>query len=185
MEENLKIRLSAYENKISLKNKIYRLIWNMCYYILFRPFISKYFNGWRILILRIFGAKIDRNSSVHASVKIWAPNNLEMYRSLLAHNVICYNPGKIKISSESVISQYSYLCAASHDISSSKHQLLVMPIIIKSQVWIAADSFIGPGVTIGEGAVVGARSAVFKDVASWTVVGGNPAIFIKKRIILN
>jgi len=62
--------------------------------------------------------------------------------------------------------------------------LLCKPIVIGSQVWIAADSFIGPGVCIGEGAVIGARSAVFKDVQGWTVVGGNPAVFIKKRIIL-
>lgn len=48
---------------------------------------------------------------------------------------------------------------------------------------MAAEAFIGPGVTIGEGAVVGARGCVFKDVDPWTVVGGNPAKFIKKRII--
>ena len=39
------------------------------------------------------------------------------------------------------------------------------------------------GVTIGEGAVVGACAAVFKDVEAWTIVGGNPAKFIKVRQI--
>ncbi|HNY79416.1 MAG TPA: hypothetical protein PLX34_15565 [Sedimentisphaerales bacterium] len=55
------------------------------------------------------------------------------------------------------------------------------PVEIADQVWIAADAFIGPGVTVGQGAVVGARASVFKDVEPWTVVGGNPAKFIKKR----
>jgi putative colanic acid biosynthesis acetyltransferase WcaF len=57
------------------------------------------------------------------------------------------------------------------------------PIVVADKAWVAADAFIGMGVTIGEGAVVGARAAVFKDVEPWTVVGGNPAQFIKKRVI--
>ena len=57
------------------------------------------------------------------------------------------------------------------------------PIVIEAQAWVAADAFVGMGVTIGEGAVVGARAAVFKDVEPWTVVGGNPAKFIKNRVI--
>ena len=57
------------------------------------------------------------------------------------------------------------------------------PIIIGDRAWVAAEAFIGPGVTVGEGAVVGARAAVFKDVEPWTVVGGNPARVIKTRTI--
>jgi putative colanic acid biosynthesis acetyltransferase WcaF len=79
------------------------------------------------------------------------------------------------------VSQDSYLCASSHDITDHKHALILKPIVIEDQVWVAADAFIGPGVIIGQGAVVGARSAVFKNVEVWTVVGGNPAKFIKKR----
>jgi len=55
------------------------------------------------------------------------------------------------------------------------------PIELGARSWIAADVFVGPGVCIGEGAVVGARSAVFRDVEPWTVVGGNPARFLKRR----
>lgn len=61
--------------------------------------------------------------------------------------------------------------------------MIKSPIVIADQVWVCADAFIGPGVTIGEGAVVGARACVFKDVEPWSVVGGNPARFIKKRIL--
>ena len=112
------------------------------------------------------------------------PWNLEMDEySCLAPNVDCYNADKIKIGAHSTISQKTYLCTASHDINKSNNSLITSPIIIEDQAWIAADAFIGPGVTIRQGAVVGARACVFKDVESWTVVGGNPSKFIKKREI--
>ena len=82
-----------------------------------------------------------------------------------------------------VVSQGAYLCAASHDITNPLNPLITAPIHIGSFAWIAAEAFVNMGITIGEGAVVGARAAVFKDVDPWTVVGGNPAKFIKKRII--
>ena len=95
----------------------------------------------------------------------------------------CYNAASITIGINATVSQRVYLCTASHNISSSRHEQIEKPIIIEDRAWVAAEAFIGPGVIIGEGAVVGARAAVFKDVESWTVVGGNPAKFIKKRII--
>ena len=59
--------------------------------------------------------------------------------------------------------------------------LTTAPIVIESQVWVCAAAFVAPGVTVGEGAVVGARACVIKDVEPWTVVSGNPAIFIRQR----
>jgi len=183
---DLKIKYSNYQNKLSWKNKISRALWNITYYFLFRPFFGKYLNTWRIFLLRIYGAKIGKNCTVLQNVKIWAPWNLVMEdNTLFASRVICYNPAIIEVQTQTIISQYSYLCTASHDITNRSHPLITAPIIIKDQVWIAADAFIGPGVTIGQGAVVGARACVFKDVEPWTVVGGNPAKFIKKREIKN
>jgi putative colanic acid biosynthesis acetyltransferase WcaF len=90
---------------------------------------------------------------------------------------------KTIIGNKVTISQGSYLCNGSHDISKLNKPFISSPIIIHDFAWIAADCFVGPGITINEGAVVGARSAVFKDVEAWTVVGGNPAKFIKERKI--
>ena len=183
MDKN--VDLSKYEHSFSLKNKIARLIWNVCYVLLFKPFSSSLFRVWRNFILRIFGAKVHYQANVYASVKIWAPWNLEMGAyACLGPKVDCYNQGKITIGNHTTISQKSYLCASTHDISDPKNNLLLKPIQIEDQVWVAADSFIGPGVTIKQGAVVGARAAVFKDVEEWSVVGGNPAKFIKKRKLL-
>ncbi|AFD08012.1 acetyltransferase (isoleucine patch superfamily) [Solitalea canadensis DSM 3403] len=180
MEPN--IDLSKYKNHFSLKNKVARCIWNISYLLLFKPFFLNFFNKWRILLLKIFGAKIMWSTNVYSSAKIWAPWNLEMGEyACLGPYVDCYNQGKIKIGANTTISQKAYLCASSHDISDPSNPLILKPITIEDQAWIAADSFIGPGVFIRQGAVVGARSAVFKNVDAWTVVGGNPAVFIKKR----
>lgn len=136
----------------------------------------------RNLILRAFGAKIPLKSLVYPSAKIWAPWNLEVGKhSTIGPNTQVYNKSKIIISNHCVVSQGVYLCTASHDIEDKKYSLISRPIILKESSWVAADAFIGPGVTIGEGSVVGARSAVFKDVKPWSVVGGNPAKFIKMR----
>lgn len=182
--EKTRVDISQYESDFSISNKIGRLLWNSCYWIFFRPFGLNIFNSWRILILKIFGAKIGKGSIVHSSARIWAPWNLDIsLYSCIGPKVDCYNQGKISIGANTTISQKTYLCASSHDITDLKHSLILKPIVIEDQVWVAADAFIGPGVTIGQGAVVGARSAVFKNVEPWTVVGGNPAKEIKKRII--
>jgi putative colanic acid biosynthesis acetyltransferase WcaF len=130
----------------------------------------------------LFGARIERGAVIHASTRVWAPWYLEMGpHSCLSHQVDCYSVDTIRIGAYATISQYSFLCAASHDPDSSDMTLTTGPIIIGDHAWVAADVFIAPGVTVGEGAVIGARSSVFKDVPSWTIVTGNPARIARKR----
>ncbi len=181
---NNKVDLSKYDFSFSLSNKVARVVWNICYWVLFRPFNLPIFKGWRAFVLSVFGAKIGKNTHIYASVKIWAPWNLEIGNySSMAPKVDCYNQGKISIGNHTIISQKSYLCASSHDFTIHNFPLILKPITIGDQVWVAADAFIGPGVLINEGAVVGAKAAVYKNVEAWTVVGGNPARKIKERII--
>ena len=112
------------------------------------------------------------------------PANLEMKEySCLASEVDCYNVAPVIIGEQSTISQGAYLCTASHDITDPLNHLITAPIVIEDQAWIGAKAFVGMGVTIGQGAVVGATASVYKNVESWTVVGGNPAKVIKKRVI--
>lgn len=178
--------LSKYKNKLSFKNKLARLIWNITSIFLFRLFPSRIFKRWRRLILVCFGAKMAKSASVHSSAKIWAPWNLIMgENSTISDNVDCYNVSKVIIGDNVTISQRVFLCTASHNIRSSKHELISFPIKIKNNVWVAAESFIGMNVTIGEGAVVGARAAIFKDVDPWNIVGGNPSRTIGLRHIKN
>ncbi|MDG1954099.1 MAG: putative colanic acid biosynthesis acetyltransferase [Polaribacter sp.] len=179
-----KINLSDYTNTLKFKNQIKRLIWNLVWLILIRPFPRRSFNFWNIFLLRIFGAKIDKTAVIYSSAKIYMPWNLEMQEhSCLAPEVDCYNVDKVVVGAYSTVSQKTYLCSASHDVTKSNNPLIMAPIIIKNQVWIGANVFIGMGVTINTGAVVGATASVYKDIEAWTIVGGNPAKFIKKRLI--
>jgi putative colanic acid biosynthesis acetyltransferase WcaF len=176
------IDISASGNTLSMKNKLARLVWGIVWFLLARPIPRHLFNGWKLMLLNIFGARIHKSAVVYSSARIFMPWNLEMAEySILGSEVNCYNVDKIKIGAHAMVSQMTYLCSASHDISKSDMPLITAPIIIEDQAWIAADVFIGMGVTVGQGAVVGARSSVFKDVEKWTVVGGNPAKFIKMR----
>jgi len=183
--ENNKIDLSKYQNTLSLSNQVLRFVWTIVWSLLARPIPRSLLNGWKLFLLRLFGAKIHKTAVVYSSVKIYAPWNLEMHEySCLGSDVDCYNTAKIIVKANSTISQKCYLCASSHDITNPLLPLITAPIIIEDQVWVAADSFVGMGVTVCQGAVVGARSAVFKTVEPWTVVGGNPAKFIKRREII-
>lgn len=105
--------------------------------------------------------------------------------SCLSHHVDCYSVDKICIGAHTTVSQYSFLCSASHDYTQADMPLITAPITIGDRVWITADVFVGPGVTIGDGAVVTARSSVLRDVAPWTVVSGSPAVAIKVRRLGN
>ena len=175
---------SKYQNTLSFRNKLGRLFWNIVYPIAFRPFALPFFNSYRIFLLRIFGAKIGKGCKISAKMKIWAPWNLEVGDLVaIGFDAFIYNPGKIVLENKITISQRAHLCSASHDITKKANPLITTPITIKNQAWIAADTFVGMGVTIGKGAVVGARACVYKNVEPWTVVGGNPAKFIKKREI--
>lgn len=183
--EHLKVDLSTYQNIFTRKNQIARLIWTIVWSLFARPIPRSLCNGWKLFLLRLFGAKVHKKAVVYSSVDIYMPWNLEMSEySCLAPEVDCYSAAKIKIGAHTTISQKTYLCAASHDITKINNPLVTGQIIIQDQVWIAADAFIGMGVTIGQGAVVGARACVFKDVEPWTVVGGNLAKYIKKRQII-
>ncbi len=181
-----KIDLSKYQNQLSRKNQIARFIWNLVWAIFARPLPRSIGNSWKLYLLRIFGAQVHSTSVVYSTARIYMPWNLEMAEyACLSPEVDCYNVAKISIGAHSTVSQKSYLCAASHDISDPKHPLITAPIVIEDQVWIGASTFIGMGVVVGQGAVVGATASVYKNVEPWTVVGGNPAKFIKNRILEN
>jgi putative colanic acid biosynthesis acetyltransferase WcaF len=103
----------------------------------------------------------------------------------LCEDVDCYCVDKIYIGPDATVSQYSFLCTASHDYKDPAMPLVAAPITIGERTWIAADVFVAPGVTIGDGAVVTARSSVFSDIDSWMVAAGNLAKSMKKRELLS
>lgn len=169
------------ERRLSKGNKLARAAWNFVWLTLYRP-SPVALHGWRRFLLRSFGATVGADAHPYPSSRVWAPWNLVMgEHSCLSHQVDCYCVDKVVLGPRVTVSQYSYLCTASHDYNRRDMPLVTAPIRIEADAWVTADVFVGPGVTIGEGAVVGARSTVLRDVAPWTVVAGNPPKVVGQR----
>ena len=174
--------MNSYKNKLSLNNKIYRFLWNLTWYLVFKNLKGKVLNRIRVNILRVFGAKIANGAGVYSSCRIWYPKNLTLgENSWLGPYTIIYNVGEIKLGKNVTVSQYSHLCAASHNYKSSDFELIWNKIEIEDNVWIATDAFISMGVKIGKNSIIGARSCVYKSIEENNIVVGNPAKTIKIR----
>jgi putative colanic acid biosynthesis acetyltransferase WcaF len=174
-----------YIDNIPKSDKIKRFGWKIISLFLFKPFSLPCFNKWRIFLLRCFGASVGSGSIVHASVYIPSPWNLSIGKESCIGPAVKLHIGKIIIGNKVTISQRTYLCSATHETTSVNTPFVLGEIVIHDYVWIAAEAFIMSNITIGEGAVVGARSAVFKNVEAWTIVGGNPAKFLKDRYVFD
>lgn len=167
----------------SLRNRLGRLAWGIACALMFR-WTPRPLHGWRACVLRLFGARLGRGVHVYPKAVIWAPWNLHMEdHASFADGVECYNIARISVGRDAVVSQGVYLCTGSHDYQDVNFQLIAAPIHIGAKCWICAQSFIGPGVTAGEGSVLGARSVAMKDLAPWTVYAGMPAKAVKPRVL--
>lgn len=165
----------------SLGNRLLRVVW-MATWLVAARFTPPPLHRWRRLVLRAFGAKVGKGARVHGSVSIWLPANLELGPNvLIGPGARLYNQGRIIIGEKSVISQRAHICASTHDVRDPKFQLLLRPVTIGRQCWVAAESFVGPGVTMDDQAVLGARGALFGDAEVDAIYGGNPAKFVKLR----
>ncbi len=132
--------------------------------------------GFRRSILRVFGAQIGSGAHVYPTVKIAIPWNIRLGQDCaVGDRGILYSLGIISIGDRSTVSQGAHLCAGTHDIFDPARPLLKPPIHVGNDAWVCADAFIGPGVTIGDAAIVGARSVVMRDVNPHVIVAGNPA----------
>lgn len=169
------------EGYFTRREKIGRILWSIVQATLFR-FSPRRSDSWRSTLLRLFGAKIGRVKLLRSTVRIEIPWNIEIGDGAqVGDRVYLYSLGRISIGEFTVISQFSHICAGTHDFERTDFPLLRTPIRIGSRCWIAAETFVGPGVTIGDGVVVGARGSVVKDLPAWTVCVGSPAKPISPR----
>jgi putative colanic acid biosynthesis acetyltransferase WcaF len=140
--------------------------------------------GWRRFLLRLFGAQIGKAVLIRPSARFTYPWKVRIGDySWIGDQVELYSLGEIQIGSHTVISQRSYLCTGSHDPASLPFDIYSLPIMIGSQAWIATDVFIAPGVEIGDGCVVGARSTVHHSLPAGKICYGNPAQAVKDRLM--
>lgn len=176
----LDIKFNRSATKYSRKELVLRVLWGigkLAFRLTPRPCF-----GLRCGILRLFGAKLGSNVNIYSSALIYYPWNLEVGNdSSIGEWALIYNLGPVCIGARSTISQRAHLCAGTHDYRNPELPLMKPPIVIGDEVWVCADVLIGPGTTIGRGAVLAAGAVVSKDVKGWSVVAGNPAKFIKTR----
>ncbi len=150
-------------------------LWNAMRLVLFR-FTPAWANAWRMFVLRRFGATIGRNVFIHPSVRIDFPWNLTIESDVhVEHGVILNCMGAIQIASGTRISQYSHLCAGTHAYEQRDMPIIRTPIRIGRDVWIAADAFVGPGVTVEDGSLLAARSSAFNRLPAGQICIGEPA----------
>jgi putative colanic acid biosynthesis acetyltransferase WcaF len=164
-----------------LRHRVARVAWSTCW-ILFARWTPPQLQPLRRLVLRAFGADIHPTAMVRSSVKIWWPANLKMgERASLGPGAICYNVAPVTIEDFAIVSQRAHLCTGTHDIDDPDFPLRARPIKVGRNAWVAAEAFVGPGVHIGEGAVLGARAVTFRNLEDWTVYGGNHAKPLRSR----
>lgn len=165
----------------TLKNRLLRLAWRIVWTVLC-SWTPPVLRDWRSMVLKAFGAQIGDRSDVRGSVKVWYPPHLILRdRSILADGVDCYNMAPIYIGSDTIVSQRAYLCAGTHDFEDPHFQLIARPIEIGDNVWVAAEAFVGPGVKIQEGVVLGARAVACSNLDPWLIYAGNPAKALRPR----
>jgi putative colanic acid biosynthesis acetyltransferase WcaF len=138
--------------------------------------------GFRRWLLRMFGARIGKKVLIRPSAKFTYPWKVKIGDCCwIGDEVVFYSLGDIDVGHSVVISQRSYLCSATHDYQRPTFDMVGSFVCIEDEVWVSADVFVAPGVRIGRGAVIGARSSVFRNLPPMMVCRGSPALPIHPR----
>lgn len=167
-----------YENSEYMR----RILWMATRPIL--RIIPRFFYRFRNTVLRLFGARIGKEVRIYSSVDIFFPWNLDIGDEVtVGPGVQLYSLGKIIVGDGSMISYGAHFCAGTHDYTQVNLPLLKPTIELGKGVWVCADAFIGPGVSIGDYSIIGARAVVLKSFSELSIIGGNPARKVKERPI--
>ena len=165
----------------SLKSRLARLAWNLTWAVFYR-LSPRPFYGWRAMLLRLFGATIGPESRFYPSSRVWAPWMLTCEELVaVADGAEIYNPAPMFFGSHAIVSQGAYLCGATHDLDDPAFPLLAYAMNFGAYSWVCARAVVGPGVDLGEGAVLGLASVATRTLAPWTVYAGSPAVAIRER----
>ena len=182
MDSPLDISANRYARKYTWAEMARRVLWGVGK--LFFRFSPRPAFGWRRFVLRCFGAEVGKDVHIYNTATIYFPWNLAIGdHSAIGEDAMIYNLGPITIGAQVTISQRAHLCAGTHDHTDPAMPLLKPPVNVEDKAWVCADAFVGPEVTIREGAVAGARAVVVKDVEPYSIVAGNPARAIGRRSI--
>jgi putative colanic acid biosynthesis acetyltransferase WcaF len=164
-----------------LSHRLTRLAWGIVW-TAFGSWTPAPLFAWRRMLLQLFGARLAATARIYPKVNVWFPANLEMAEwACLGRGVTCYSMAPIRLGRHALVSQGAHLCAGTHDVDDPDFQLRVAPITLEANAWVAAEAFVGPGVTLHRGSVLGARGVLFKDLPELVVAVGNPAKALRRR----
>lgn len=170
---------TAYSSPWTRTQKLRMLLWEWSWLLMCR-WTPKPMNAWRLMWLRLQGAKIHGRPFVHQRARIAIPWNLTLHdRACLGDGTVAYSLGEIEIRSDATVAQEAYLCTGSHDFNNPMRPLQTGKIMIGRSAFVGARAFVMPGVTVGDNAIVGACSVVTKDVKANARVAGNPAQILR------
>ena len=165
----------------SLGNRLRRMVWNICWLLLYRP-SPRPFHTWRAMLLRLFGATMGPHCHFYPASRVHSPWHLRCADGVAAGDgVEIYNPAPMHFGSHAILSQGAYLCGATHDFDDPAFPLLAYEMTIGAYAWVCARASVAPGVNVAEGAVLGLASVATRDLEPWTVYAGSPAVRIKNR----
>jgi putative colanic acid biosynthesis acetyltransferase WcaF len=165
----------------SLGNRLRRLLWNMCWMLLYR-WTPRPLHAWRSFLLRCFGATMGPSCHFYPGSKVWAPWNLICADQVsAADGAEIYNPAPIRFGSHAILSQHAYICGATHDYDDPAFPLIAYTMSLGAYSWICARASVTPGVDVGDGAVLGLGSVATRSLEPWTIYAGVPAVRVKER----
>lgn len=162
-----------------------RLVWNILYTMLIRPFPRRMALRWERVILRMLGAKIHPTAHIYSSTKIWCPSNLIMEEyTILGDHVEVFNVDVVHLKAYACVSQYCSIYPGSRSITKENFERIESPIVLGERCWVGAHSFLGHGTNIGRESVIGAGSVLRNTIPPYATVVGNPAKIIGFRYSL-
>lgn len=137
---------------------------------------------WRAMLLRLFGAKLGPGCRIYPKARIWVPWNLRCEDLVtFADGAEIYNPSPIHFGSHAIVSQGAFVCGATHLYNEPEFRMVSFPMEVGAYAWICARAMVGPGVNVGEGAILGLGSVATKDLEPFGIYVGSPAKKVKER----
>lgn len=163
------------------RDRARRLVWNLCRAVLYRP-SPRRLHAWRAFLLRRFGATLGEDCHFYPGSKVWAPWNLVCADQVTAADgAEIYNPSPMRFGSHAILSQDALVCGATHDYEDPCFPLLAYAMDFGAYTWVCARASVAPGVSMGEGSVLGLGSVATRNLEPWGVYAGVPAVKVKER----
>ncbi len=176
--------LSKFDNSnFNPGGAVKRLLWFFCNAFFLQ---NKYnpFSGLKVLVLRLFGAKIGNGVVVKPNVNVKYPWKLTVGNHVwIGERVWIDNLDEVIIEDHCCISQGAMLLCGNHNYSKVSFDLITKPIHLEQGVWIGAFSIVTPGVKCHSHAVLAVKSVATKNLEKYSIYQGNPAVKIRERKI--